>query len=194
MFRNMCAQNYIIEILPYMRHYPWRALGQFSVPSDHYELCHSISVWASLVVFFLPPALVISPYIPMFSWKYFERQQELLKCNLPSCHRPPNSTIWQGHCRATEKRRQNWTRGHTVDGTTGGRWHGSYATRGWSSHVEGTIHKMIVQPAMLNGVETVLMIRCHAKKREVTEMRLYMDMLSHIDRPTMWEIITPGID
>ena len=39
-------------------------------------------------------------------------------------------------------------------------------------HVKGTIPKMIVQPAMLYGMETVPMTSSHVKKREVTEMKM----------------------
>ena len=39
-------------------------------------------------------------------------------------------------------------------------------------HVKGNSHKMIVQPAMLNGMETVPMTSSHAKKPEVTEMKM----------------------
>ena len=39
-------------------------------------------------------------------------------------------------------------------------------------HVKGKIHKMIVQPAMLYRMETVPMTSSHAKKLEVTEMKM----------------------
>ena len=39
-------------------------------------------------------------------------------------------------------------------------------------HVKGKIHKMIVQPAMLYGIETVLTTSSDMKKLEVTEMKL----------------------
>ena len=39
-------------------------------------------------------------------------------------------------------------------------------------HVKGKIHKMIVQPAMLYGMETVPVTSCHVKKLEVTEMKM----------------------
>ena len=39
-------------------------------------------------------------------------------------------------------------------------------------HVKGKIHKLIVQPAMLYGMETVPMTSSHTKKLEVTEMRM----------------------
>ena len=39
-------------------------------------------------------------------------------------------------------------------------------------HVKGKIHKMIVQPAMLYGMEAVSMTRYHVKKLEVTEMKM----------------------
>ena len=43
-----------------------------------------------------------------------------------------------------------------MDGTTGGRCQASYATiESHPAHVKGKIHKMIVQPAMLYGMETV---------------------------------------
>ena len=38
--------------------------------------------------------------------------------------------------------------------------------------VKGKIHKMIVQPAMLYGMETVPITRSHVKKLEVTEMKM----------------------
>ena len=40
------------------------------------------------------------------------------------------------------------------------------------SHVKGMIHKMIVKPAMLYGTETVPVTASHAKKLEVTEMKM----------------------
>ena len=48
-------------------------------------------------------------------------------------------------------------------------------------HVKGKIHKMIVQPAMLYGAETVPMTSSRVKKLEVTEMK--MDMRPHTRRP-----------
>ena len=60
-----------------------------------------------------------------------------------------------------------------MDGITGGRCQASYATREYlPPHVKGKIHKMIVQPAMLHGMETVPMTSSHVKKLEVTEMKM----------------------
>ena len=39
-------------------------------------------------------------------------------------------------------------------------------------HVKGKIHKMIVQPAMLYGMETVPVTSSHVKKLEATEMKM----------------------
>ena len=39
-------------------------------------------------------------------------------------------------------------------------------------HVKGKIHQMIVQPAMLYGMETVPVTSSHGKKLEVTEMTM----------------------
>ena len=39
-------------------------------------------------------------------------------------------------------------------------------------HVKGKIHKMIVQPAMMYGMETVPMTSSNVKKLEVTEMKM----------------------
>ena len=39
-------------------------------------------------------------------------------------------------------------------------------------HVKGNIHKMIVQPAMMYGMETVPVTSSQVKKREVTEMEM----------------------
>ena len=39
-------------------------------------------------------------------------------------------------------------------------------------HVKGKIHKMIVQPAMLYGMETVTVTSSHVKKLEMTEMKM----------------------
>ena len=39
-------------------------------------------------------------------------------------------------------------------------------------HVKGKIHKTIVQPAMLYGMETVPVTSYHVKKLEVTEMKM----------------------
>ena len=41
-------------------------------------------------------------------------------------------------------------------------------------HVKGNIHKMIVQPAMLFGIETVPVISSHVKKLEVPDMKIYV--------------------
>ena len=38
-------------------------------------------------------------------------------------------------------------------------------------HAKGHIHKTIIQPAMLYGVETVAVTSSHVKKLEVTEMK-----------------------
>ena len=40
-------------------------------------------------------------------------------------------------------------------------------------HVEGYINNMIVQPAMLHGMETLPGARSHVEKLEVTEMKMY---------------------
>ena len=39
-------------------------------------------------------------------------------------------------------------------------------------HMKGKIHEMIVQPAMLYGMETVPVTSSHVKKLEVTEMKM----------------------
>ena len=39
-------------------------------------------------------------------------------------------------------------------------------------HVKGNIHKMIVQPAMLYGMETVPVTSSHLKKLEMTETKM----------------------
>ena len=39
-------------------------------------------------------------------------------------------------------------------------------------HGKGNIHKMIVQPAMLYGMETVPVTSVHVKTREVTAMKM----------------------
>ena len=44
-------------------------------------------------------------------------------------------------------------------------------------HAKGKIHKMIVQPAMLYGMETVPMTGSHVKKLEVTEIKRCCDTL-----------------
>ena len=61
-----------------------------------------------------------------------------------------------------------------MDGITGGRCQASYATREYlpPPHVKGKIHKLIVQPAKLHGMETVPMTSSHVKKLEVTEMKM----------------------
>ena len=71
-----------------------------------------------------------------------------------------------------------------MDGTTGGRCQASYATR-VPPHVKGKIHKMIVQPAVLYGMETVPVTSSHVKKLEVTEMKMIvqMGMRPHAKRP-----------
>ena len=46
-------------------------------------------------------------------------------------------------------------------------------------HVKGKIHKMIVQPAMLYGMETVQVTSSHVKKLEVTEMKMCRRACGH---------------
>ena len=55
-----------------------------------------------------------------------------------------------------------------MDGITGKICQASYATRGYHHIVKGQIHKTIVQPAMLYGMETVPMTSSHVNKLEVT--------------------------
>ena len=53
-------------------------------------------------------------------------------------------------------------------------------------HVKGNIYKMIVQPAMLYGMETLPVTSSHVKKLEVTEMKMcicQMGMRPHAKRP-----------
>ena len=52
-------------------------------------------------------------------------------------------------------------------------------------HVKGNIHKMIVQPGMLYGMETVPMTNCHVNKLEVIEMKMCRRACGHtqIKRP-----------
>ena len=40
------------------------------------------------------------------------------------------------------------------------------------SHAKGKIHKMIIQPAMLFGMETVSVTSSHVKKLELTEIKM----------------------
>ena len=69
-----------------------------------------------------------------------------------------------------------------MDGTTGVRWQASYAMR-VPPHVKGQIHKMIVQPAMLYGMETVPVTSSHVKKLEVTEMKMSRWACGHTLKP-----------
>ena len=46
-------------------------------------------------------------------------------------------------------------------------------------HVKGNIHKMIVLPAMLYGMQTVSITSSHVKKLEVTEMKMCRWARSH---------------
>ena len=48
------------------------------------------------------------------------------------------------------------------------------------SHVKGKIHKTIVQPAMLYGMETVPVTSSHVKKLEVTEMKMCHTIRDHV--------------
>ena len=102
-------------------------------------------------------------------------------CNLPSCHRSPNLNIW-----AFKHHAERW-------------WH-EYRDKQedtvWveqleedvrrlmrleSTRVKGKIHKVIVQPAMLYGMEIGPVTSSHVKKLEVTEMK--MGMRPHAKRP-----------
>ena len=49
-------------------------------------------------------------------------------------------------------------------------------------HVKGNIHKMIVQPAMVYGMETVPVTSSHVKKLEVTEMKICRWACGHTQR------------
>ena len=49
-------------------------------------------------------------------------------------------------------------------------------------HVKGKIHKTIVQPAMVYGMETVLVTSSHVKKLEVTEMKMCRRAFGHTQR------------
>ena len=49
-------------------------------------------------------------------------------------------------------------------------------------HVKGKIHKMIVQPAMLYGMETVPVTSSHVKKLEVTDMKMCRRASGHTRR------------
>ena len=80
-----------------------------------------------------------------------------------------------------------------MDGTTGGRCQASYAIR-VSPHVQGKIHKMIVQPAMLYGMKTVPVSSSHVKKLEVTEMKICRWGCGHTLRDHMWETKTTRRD
>ena len=71
-----------------------------------------------------------------------------------------------------------------MDGTTGGRCQTSYAMR-VPPHGQGKIHKMIVQPAMLYGMETVPVTSSHVKKLEVTEMKMCRWACGHTLRDHM---------
>ena len=71
-----------------------------------------------------------------------------------------------------------------MDGTTGGSCQTSYAMR-VPPHVQGKIHKMIVQPAMLYGMETVPVTSSHVKKLEVTEMKMCRWACGHTLRDHM---------
>ena len=46
-------------------------------------------------------------------------------------------------------------------------------------HVKGNIHKMVVQPAMLYGMETVPVSSSHAKTLEVTDMKMCRRACGH---------------
>ena len=50
-------------------------------------------------------------------------------------------------------------------------------------HVKGKIHKMIVQPAMLYGMETVPVTSSHVKKLEVAEMKMCRWACGHTLKP-----------
>ena len=49
-------------------------------------------------------------------------------------------------------------------------------------HVKGKIHKMIVQPAMLYGMETVPVTSAHVKRLEVAEMKMCRWACDHMLR------------
>ncbi len=54
-----------------------------------------------------------------------------------------------------------------------------------SPPVKGNIHKMIVQPGMLYGTETVPVTSSHVKKLEVTEMKMCRWACGHTLKETM---------
>ena len=47
-------------------------------------------------------------------------------------------------------------------------------------HVKGKLHKMIVKPAILYGMETVPVTSSHVKKLEVTEMKICHTLRDHV--------------
>ena len=52
-------------------------------------------------------------------------------------------------------------------------------------HVKGKLHKMIVQPPMLYGMDTVPVPSSHVKKLEVTQMKMCRWACGHILKETM---------
>ena len=57
-----------------------------------------------------------------------------------------------------------------MNGTTGGRHQASYAIREYNHMLK--IHKMIFLPAMMYGIETVLVTSYQVNKLEVVEMKM----------------------
>ena len=72
---------------------------------------------------------------------------------------------------------------------------GSYATIAYHlTLIRENIHKMIVQPAMLYGMETALTTSYHVKKLKVKEMKICVDGLVAIHYETIREMMTSERD
>ena len=104
----------------------------------------------------------------------------MLICKLPSCHRSPNvsgkhpAERWWHECRDNQE--------DTVWMINWRKTSGVLCDKRVLPHVKGKIHKMIVQPAMLYGMETVPVTSSQVKKLEVTEMKMCRWVCGHTPR------------
>ena len=121
------------------------------------------------------------PITPLIGGQYVSKWNAIRKCSYAICpaatgHRILGSTLQSDGGMSTEinKRTQcGWNNWRNMSGVL--------CDKRVPPHVKGKINKMIVQPAMVYGMETVPVTSSHVKKLEVTEMK--MGMRPHAKKP-----------
>ena len=113
-----------------------------------------------------------------------------VRINLPGCHRSPNSNIWEAPCTAMVTWVQKYARHVHCGWNNWRKMSGVLCDKRVPPHVKGKIHKMIVQPAMLYGMETV-----PAPTWRNWKWQKWRCADGHVatQYETMWETMTSGI-